>query len=64
MLELHFMIENRRLDVFALFWKIYETSVSRKPFSKSKNREIFENHGTIFLNCETTCDLLIIPASI
>ena len=31
-------------------------SVSQYPFSKSKNREFWENHGTNFLNCESWRD--------
>ena len=38
-------------------------SLSRNLFSKSKNREIKENHDTHFFNCESTCDLTDVQAS-
>ena len=48
MLQLYFLIKKRRLDIWILFPRFYDLSVSRNPFSKSENREICENHGTIF----------------
>ena len=37
--------------------RFYDFSVSRNPFSKTKNLEICEINGLNFFNCESKCDL-------
>ena len=44
-----------------LFTIFYDLSLSRNPLLKPKNREI---RGFDFLNCESTCDLTDVQASI
>ena len=41
--------DKRRPDVLTQFPRFYDHSVSRDPLSMSKNREVFENHGTNFI---------------
>ena len=50
-----------KLSCLAPFPRFYGLSVSQDPLSQSKSREICENHGTIFLYCERTFDLVDVP---
>ena len=61
-LKLSFMIKERRPEVLTLFSRSNDLSVSRGQLSKSKDYEIFENHGTFFFNFESTCDLTDVTA--
>ena len=49
LLQLELRLKERRPDFVTLFSRSYDLAVSRNSLSKSKNREICENHGTNFL---------------
>ena len=44
--------------------KFYDLLVSRNPLSKTKNREICENHSSNLLNCERSYDMTDVSALI
>ena len=58
------MIEKPRCDIFTIFQRFYELSVSLNSLWKPKNREICQIHATDFLNWESTCDSTDFPAPI
>ena len=47
-----------------LFTIFYDLSLSHNPLSKTKNREICEIRTFYFFNCESTCNLTDVQASI
>ena len=50
--------------LITLFIIFYDLKVSSDPLSKPKNPEICKILAFDFFNCESTCDLTNVPASI